>query len=209
MLGKDKVRYMKRTVLNRCIIAGVAVFGLVVTVSVAVEALPVRAQEAQADAEERRLEAEQTVADRKDAAQTRLADAKLRACQNREKAITNIMARLGNRGQKQVDLFGEIAERTEAFYAQRSKVLANYDALIAEVADKEAAAQAAVDEILPIVVGFSCEGDNPKGVAQVFKSSLEAQIEALEQYKKAVKNLIVGVKSVQGVTASAESEEAE
>ncbi len=49
--------------------------------------------------------------------------------------------------------------------------------------------------------------NNPKGVISSFKESLKAEITALKEYKTAIKNLIVGVKSVQGATSSSEDGE--
>lgn len=146
--------------------------------------------------------AQTTATEKKEAAQTRLADTKLKACQNREKAITNIMARMADRGQKQVDLFGKISDRTQAFYTDKGKTLGNYDALVADVAAKRADAQTAVDATKATSVEFKCDRTDPKGVAARFKEQLKAQNTALKAYKTAVKDLIVGVKSVQGATAS-------
>lgn len=153
--------------------------------------------------EDRKAEATKKV----EAAKTKLADAKLKACQNREASITNIMARLSDRGQKQVDLFTKIAERTETFYTNKGKTLATYDTLVADVSAKKSAAQEAVDTVKSTSVEFKCDGDNPKGVAFTFKESLKTQIAALKEYRTAVKNLIVGVKSVQSTTQPVTTEE--
>lgn len=196
---------MKRATLKRSLFVGLAVFGLASTIPVLAQAIPAHAQEVQTNAEERKVEAQKNAETRKAAAQTRLADAKLKACQNREKTVTNIMARLGERGQKQIDLFSTIADRTETFYTNKGKVLTNYDALVADVATKKAAAQAAVDTVKSTSVEFKCDGTDPKGVAATFKANLKAEIEAIKVYKTSVKNLIVGVKSVQGTTSSADN----
>lgn len=196
---------MKRATLKRSLFVGLAVFGLALTIPVLAQAIPAHAQEVQTNAEERKVEAQKNAETRKAAAQTRLADAKLKACQNREKTVTNIMARLGERGQKQIDLFSTIADRTETFYTNKGKVLTNYDALVADVATKKAAAQAAVDTVKSTSVEFKCDGTDPKGVAATFKANLKAEIEAIKVYKTSVKNLIVGVKSVQGTTSSADN----
>ena len=135
-------------------------------------------------------------------AKTKLAEAKLRVCQKREKAITNVMGRIVTRGQKQLDLFSSIATRTEAFYADKGKTLSNYDTLVADVTAKKAAAQAAVDAIKANSVAFKCDGSDPKGASAVFKESLKTETTALKDYKTAVKNLIVGVKSAQGTADS-------
>lgn len=172
--------------------------------------LPARAQEAQTSPRttttttnnSNATSGSSQAADHQAAAQTRLAAAKLKACQNREKAITNIMARISDRGQKQLDLFSTIAARTEAFYTDKGKTLSNYDALVSDVNAKQAAAQSAVSSTDSSGGGFSCDGSDPKGFVNSFKGSLKSEISALQAYRTSVKNLIVGVKSVEGTTSS-------
>ena len=183
---------------------GLAVAAIVVTMPFAVNALPARAQEAQTTAQQRQETAQVTAADKRAAVQTRLADVKLKVCQQREKTIDNIMTRMGDRGVKQLDVFTKIADRTEVFYDKSGKVLGNYDALVADVNAKKADAKAAVTAAQSTTVTFKCDGTDPKGAASSFKTSLEAQNQALKAYKTAVKDLIVGVKSVQGTTSSTE-----
>jgi len=134
--------------------------------------------------------------------QTRLAAAQLKVCQRRETVITNIMTRIASRGQKQLTLFSTIASRTETFYTDKGKTLSNYDALVADVNAKQAAAQTAVTAASSASSGFSCDGSDPKGFVSLFKDGLKSEISALQDYRTAVKNLIVGVKSVQGSTTS-------
>lgn len=186
----------KRT--SRWAVAFVAVFSLTVVGGVAVAVPNTQAEEAQTTTQ-------QTAQERKDAAQTKLADAKLKACQNREKAINNILARIADRGSKQIDVFNKIAQRTETFYTTKDKTLSNYDALVADVNAKKAAAQTAVITVKSNSVSFKCDGTDPKGAATSFKDSLKSEITALKNYKTAVKNLIVGVKSVQGTTTSTDN----
>ena len=146
--------------------------------------------------------AEQNATDEKANAKTRLTDAKLKACQNRQTAITNIMSRLSDRGQKQINLFSSIADKTEAFYTKKGNTLSTYDALVADLAAKKALAQTAVDAVTSSSANFKCDGTDPKGVATTFKDKLKVEITALKDYKTAVKNLIVGVKSVQDSSTS-------
>ena len=193
---------MNKLIIKHSILAGITVFTMALALPVVVSAQNARAEEAQTTAETKMETAQATAADKKEAAQTKLADAKLKACQNREKAVTNIMSRIGDRGQKQLDLFGTIAERTEKFYADKGKTLSNYDELVAEVAAKKTDAQTAVDATKATVTEFKCDGTDPKGAVSSFKESLKSQTEALKAYKTAVKNLIVGVKSVQGTISS-------
>lgn len=192
---------MRKLVIKHGLLATIAVFAIAVAAPVGVRAVPARAQ----DAQEQKTTAQTNAADRKEAAQTRLADAKLKACENRQKAIKNIMARVADRGTKQLDVFTKISERIQAFYTNKGKTLSNYDALVAEVNTKKAAAEAAVQTVKDSSTTFACDGDNPKGIMDSFKESLKAEITALKDYRTAVKNLIVGVKSVQGTTSSSDN----
>lgn len=140
--------------------------------------------------------------DAQTAVQTRLDAVKLKVCQIREKSIDNIMARIADRGQKQLDLFSSIATRVETFYTNKGKTLSNYDALVADVNAKQAAAQTAVDTVKADKASFKCDGADPHGAADVFKNDLKLEISALKDFRTSVKNLIVGVKSVQGTTQS-------
>lgn len=149
-------------------------------------------------AREAKAQLTQTAKERREAMKERLEGRKLKACQNREKAVTNIMVRIADRGQKQVDLFTKIADRTQQFYADKGLSANSYDELVADVNAKKAAAQSAVDSVKSTSVEFKCDGDNPRGVADSFKQSKNDQNLALKAYKTAVKDLIVGVKSANG-----------
>ena len=199
---------MKRITLKQRVFAVcIVVFTLAFAFPIVTTAQNTRAQDARQNAQERRETAQTSAGEHRDAARTRLENAKLKACQNREKAINNIMARISDRGQKQLDLFTTIAERTEKFYTDKGKTLSNYDELTADVTAKKAEAQTVVDTVKSSSVSFTCDGEDPKGVAQTFKDNLKIEITALNAYKTAVKNLIVGVKSVQGTTSSSEGSE--
>lgn len=136
---------------------------------------------------------------------TKLADAKLKTCRKREKAINNVMSRISDRGLKQVDLFTSIATKTETFYTEKGKTLSSYDTLVSDVTAKHDAAQTAVEAVKANSLTFKCDGTDPKGSVASFKGSLKIEIAALKDYKTAVKNLIVGVKSVQGTTSSTDN----
>lgn len=181
---------------GRWIVAAAAVLALV-TIGGTVNAVPnVHAQEQISNRQPT------TATDRQGAVKTRLSAVKLKVCENREKGITNIMARIADRGTKQLAVFSTIADRTEAFYTSKGKTLANYDTLVANVTTTKTAAETAVNEISTSSTTFSCDASDPKGIAATFKDNLKSEITALKNYKTAIKDLIVGVKSVESTTAS-------
>ncbi len=136
--------------------------------------------------------------------QTHLLAAQLKVCQNRETTINNILSRIDTRAQNQITLFGTIATRVEGFYTKQGKTLINYSQLVAAV--NTAQTQANTDfGTLKTNSTFSCSSSNPKGMVTAFRGYLKTEITDLQNYRTAVKNLIVGVASANGVTVSGSS----
>lgn len=136
------------------------------------------------------------------AAKDELKGARLQACEARRNAIQTIMKNAATRGQDNVNLFTEIAQKVEAFYVSKSKTLATYDQLVANVNAAKVTAQNAVTTVQNAQTQFDCNGTNPKGTIEVFKAEIKTQETAMEAFRTAVRNLIAGVKSVQGTTSS-------
>lgn len=130
-----------------------------------------------------------------EAAQARLEGAKLRACENREKVVNNILDRIANRGERRLSVYSAIADRVQDFYVKKNLSLSNYEELVADVNAKKAVAQTTVDEIKADEVDFACDGSDPKGAAAGFKEDLKAEIKALHAYQQSIKDLIVAVKT--------------
>ena len=193
---------MKKMMLEQGLLAGLAIFLLAALLPAIATAQDARTYEVRQNSQQSQTEVQQKAADRKEADRAKLEDGQLNACQNRQKRITNIMARIADRGQKQINLFSTIAQRIEKFYADKGKTLVNYATLESDVATKKTAAQAAVDVLKSGSVTFDCTGDNPRAAAANFKENLKNEIEILKVYKASVRSLIVGVKSVQGTSSS-------
>jgi len=144
----------------------------------------------------------QVAKDRVKTAEDRLSGTRLKSCQARQAAITKIMKDAAQHGADQITLFSTITTRVEDFYKSKGKTLSTYDQLVADVNAKQAAAQAAVQTVKTADTQFDCTGANPKATIDVFKAEIKAQNTAIEQYRTAIKNLIVGVKSVQSTTST-------
>lgn len=148
-----------------------------------------------------RKELEDFKTKREEDKQNKLDAVKEKVCENRKDNISNIMQRGIVRANRQIDLFGTIATRVEAFYVKKGKTLSNYDALVAAVNSAKTKAQTDIDT-LKAQTTLDCTGADPKGQIEAFKTALKAVNQDLKDYRTAVKNLIVGVKSVQGTTSS-------
>jgi hypothetical protein len=126
----------------------------------------------------------------------RLSAAKLRVCERRATVIKNSMTRSRERADRHIKLFTAIADRTKAFYVKKGNTLANYDELVAAVDTAKAKAEAGLS-VTPTATEFDCNGTDPKGMGMAFRAALKQEVEDLKAYKTAVKDLVVGVKSVQ------------
>lgn len=157
---------------------------------------------AEAEAEARREAARAKAEVAREEAKSRLSETKLRVCEKHKTSITGTMARISDRGEKHLNLFSNISERTQEFYIKKGANLSNYEELVADTVEKKELAGTALTMIDDYSSNFDCNGDNPKALVANFKEHHKHAIEALKEYKTSVKNLIVGVKSVQGVSSS-------
>jgi hypothetical protein len=128
-------------------------------------------------------------------AKTKLEQTKLKICQKREQNINNIMSRIADRGQKQLNLFTSIAEKTQKFYEDKNLNVANYQELLDDISAKKTTAQEALQNMNQNKAQFKCDGTDPKGAVNGFQESLKKEIEVLKDYKTAVRNFIVAVKT--------------
>lgn len=149
---------------------------------------------------------EELKAERRAAASQRLADNKLRVCEQRADNIEAIMERASARAERQLGVFTTIADRVKAFYVEKGYTLETYDDLVAAVDSAKADAEANL-ETLQGLEPFDCESEDPKGQVEAFKLALQSINQDLKDYRTAVKNLIVGVKSAGGTTEEEGGEE--
>ncbi|GAC1391080.1 MAG: hypothetical protein NVSMB46_02290 [Candidatus Saccharimonadales bacterium] len=119
------------------------------------------------------------------------------SCKKHQEVVSNIMSRIADRGEKQLAVFDAIATRTEAFYTEKGKTLANYSELLSVVTANRAVAVSALATVKADKASFTCTQGKGKGIASAFKTDLQTEITALKDYRTAVKNLVVGVKSVE------------
>jgi len=130
------------------------------------------------------------------------AKAQAKKCETRQKVVNKITARIADRAQKQLTLFSNIADKVEAFYTKSGKTLTNYNDLVTAVNTAKANAQQTVDTIKTTTIALKCDGTDPNGAGASFKDELKNEIHALKDLRTAVKNLTVGVKSVQSTGQS-------
>lgn len=134
--------------------------------------------------------------ERKEVSRERLADLKLKVCQNREQQINTIFDRIITRSTSHLERITTIADKTKVFYVKQGNVLNTYDSLVASVDAAYIKAKQAMDT-LAAQPKFSCDTDGPKSDIQNFRNQRVGKTESMGAYRQAVKDLIAAVKSVQ------------
>lgn len=133
---------------------------------------------------------------KRDSARQKLSATKLEICNTRKDAIDRHVTRIAERTEKHLALFNGVSERAQAFYVSSSDTLESYETLTANVAAKKDAATTAVATLIAQKDVFDCESDDPKGTIATYKAILNDAIAALKEYRTSIKDLIVGIKSV-------------
>lgn len=119
-------------------------------------------------------------------------------CQAREAQIKNTMDKLVINSQRHITVFTDISIKTQQFYQDKSLSSTNYEKTLEEVTAKQIEAEQGTQKLIDISKTFTCDTDNPKQTIQDFREELKQQIDRTNQYKAAVKNLILEVKVAHG-----------
>lgn len=132
-------------------------------------------------------------------AQGRLTAARLKACQARENAIKTRSQHLNQLVTTMEEKFDAIAARVEEYYTTKAvpngKIIANYDALVADIAAKKTAVQTALTKAQNDIAGFRCDINDPKSQMVTYRNDMKGVIQELKDYRTSIKDLIVAVRS--------------
>ena len=130
---------------------------------------------------------------------TKLAAAKLKACQSRERAIRLRSEGLVDMANNLFSKFDATFARVEDYYTSKAvptgKTAAGYDSLVAEIQTKKAAVQNTLVAARDDLEGFYCTADDPKKQMTEFKEDMQKVKGTLQEYRAAIKNLIVAIRS--------------
>lgn len=139
-------------------------------------------------------------------AQSRLQGSKLQACQALSKNISTRSTHMNDLVLKMEKTFDSIAQGIENYYLTKlvpqGKTVANYDALVADIQTQKSALLPLLAAIQTDISNFSCDGNNPVAQLTQYRTDMQAVLQGLQSYRKAVRNLIVAVASVKGVSES-------
>lgn len=139
-------------------------------------------------------------------AKIHLDEVKLKVCEKKAENITKRSTHLVELVDKMIKVFTSIAGRVEQYYLTKvvpaGSTLPTYDALVAEIATKQNALTPLVEAAQADATNFSCTGNNPKAQLTQYRSDMQAVIQGLKDYRTAIKNLIVAVRTLKSLDLS-------
>lgn len=183
---------MKKSITKLGLLSGLV---LAVFVSSTALALPVQATKQPSTANQASTKSQTSVSSH---GQQNSNNGKLKACENRQKAINNIINRIDERTQNQFSLFVTIASRVEGFAQKSGKKINNYSTILNQFNSELNSAHLSIMALTNHST-FTCNSSSPKAMVIAFQGYLKLSISDLKNLKTAVKNLIVAVAQANGV----------
>lgn len=125
-----------------------------------------------------------------------------KGCQNREQSIQKRSNQLVRMATNMLEIFERIAQRVRTYYltvvVPSGQSLDEYSELLANIDLAKAAVENSLEEAATTASTFDCGSNDPKLQLQNFRQDMRGVKEALKIYRTAIKDLIVGVRSITG-----------
>lgn len=131
--------------------------------------------------------------------QKKLSAGRLQSCQAKEDSIKKRAAQLTQLAENMQVKFDLIANRVEEYYLTKvslDSTISNYHELVADVQTKKTAIQTQLSIARVNTSNFNCGSDDPKGQLTQYREDMQAVKNALKDYRTSIRNLIVGVHSL-------------
>ena len=126
----------------------------------------------------------------------RLTDLKLKVCQEKSAIILKRSTQLGEMVANMEKKFTSIIDGVKGYYVKKKLTLTNYDELVAAIDTKKSAISPLLEVAKADVSSFSCSGENPAEQLKKYRTDMQAVIAGLQDYRKAIKDLIVAIKGL-------------
>jgi hypothetical protein len=133
------------------------------------------------------------------AAHTEKLDDKRKAtCETHQGKINDIADQSATQNRKHLVKFQGIEARIKQFIADKKLTIANYDALVANIDDKEAAASAAI--AVALETNFDCNSVDASNPGKTISGLMRNKQDTLKAYRTAIKELITAAKQALAAT---------
>jgi len=115
-------------------------------------------------------------------------------CSSRSTIINNLMARIIDRGSKQLAVLDKTYSELRDYYETSGAAITDYGTKIDSITTKQTEAQVSVQSLTQYGSSLDCSGSDPKGQLNVFLETTQIEYDKLKIYKDAVSELLSSIK---------------
>jgi len=152
-----------------------------------------RRQEIELKIEQAKEQAKEKLDAAKTEVKDKLSSDRLKVCENRTTRVNQLLQDNSTRAKSVLTKFEAVATKVEAYVTTNSVSVPNYDALVADVNAKDAAAAAAIGAVSGTT--FNCDSQESNTVGKFQTGVVRDELNALKAYRTSIKNLIAAVKT--------------
>lgn len=135
------------------------------------------------------------------------ADAREKVCENRKADIDRRSDNFTTAAQRHLDVFNDIFTKLQAYHDKKNPNVSNYDTLVADATAKQTAATSAVAALKGLDVNIDCSSADPASTVANIKVAVQNARQTLGEYRTALKNLVVALKTATTTSANTSNTE--
>lgn len=120
---------------------------------------------------------------------------RIEQCVAKSEGVNTALQKITENRQRIFNRLSELSDKVQAFVTNKKLVVANYDQLIANLSTRKTTAEASINQVQAVNTLNCNDVRTPKDQLQTFRDKRKGSVDALKEYRTAVKKLILAVKS--------------
>lgn len=130
-----------------------------------------------------------------------------KTCENIQKAVNNKLAAFNQRADRYLGRLDDVFSKIQAYQAANNLPVSNYDELLQTATQKQSDAAVAVEALKSFGTTLDCSVSDPATMLSAVKEAGSEARDALKDYRKSLKEMVVSLVQAQGDTTETEDTE--
>jgi len=141
------------------------------------------------------LQRRQAALEKKNKREQELKEKRKQQCAAKAEGVNTAFKKITENRRRIFTRLTEISDKVQAFVTNKQLTVENYDQLVATVTERKSTAEASINQVHAVNT-LSCNDiRSPKDQFKTFREKRQGSIDALKEYRTAIKKLILAVKS--------------
>lgn len=122
-------------------------------------------------------------------------DRRIKTCEAKAEGINTAFTKITENRRRIYTRLTEISDKVQAFVSTKQLAVENYDNLVAAIDQRRATAEASINQVHASSTLSCNDVRTPKDQLQAFREKRKGSIDALKEYRGAIKRLVLAVKA--------------